>query len=673
MATLINIGVTGLTASQTALSTTGNNITNANTPGYSRQRVNLEALPEQYTGSGYIGAGVQVQGVSRVVEQFLIGQLRTNTANYNEADTLATQFERLDSLLADSSTGVAPALQNLFDSVQQASQDPTSVAVRQVVLSTAGSLTQRFSSLYGQLQDQKDNVSQQLTALTGQVSSLAQSIAKLNQDISDRAFSPGVQPNELLDNRDELLRQLSELVDVQVVDQHNGMLNIFVGSGQPLVVGNQANLLKTGAAIDDPSRTEVFFSNGIGSQAVGSLLTGGKIGGLIKYRDTNLANALNLLGRVALSFADSMNNQQKLGLDLNGNFGRSLFTDINSVAAQVTRVTPSGNNAPPADRVLGVFIDNAANLTDSDYKLTFSSATAYTLTRTSDGVAVASGALVGSAGTVNTTDGFRIDITSGSYTAGDSFLIQPTRQGARDIAVALQRPEELAFAQPISTDATLSNRGGGTISGGTVLSVYQSDGVTLQPTFATSNTLSPPLLVRFNSPATTYDILNNSIPGAPVAIAGLSGLAFTAGQTNTVTINDPVTGDPVYSFALAGNPAAGDQFTIKFNLNGSSDNRNALALAGLKLAKTIGGNLTYSDAYGQLVSSVGARTAELKINRDAADTLVAQAQTSRDSVSGVNLDEEAANLVRFEQAYNASAQVISIARSIFDTLLATFR
>lgn len=673
MATLINIGVTGLTASQTALSTTGNNITNANTPGYSRQRVNLEALPEQYTGSGYIGAGVQVQGVSRVVEQFLIGQLRTNTANYNEADTLATQFERLDSLLADSSTGVAPALQNLFDSVQQASQDPTSVAVRQVVLSTAGSLTQRFSSLYGQLQDQKDNVSQQLTALTGQVSSLAQSIAKLNQDISDRAFSPGVQPNELLDNRDELLRQLSELVDVQVVDQHNGMLNIFVGSGQPLVVGNQANLLKTGAAIDDPSRTEVFFSNGIGSQAVGSLLTGGKIGGLIKYRDTNLANALNLLGRVALSFADSMNNQQKLGLDLNGNFGRSLFTDINSAAAQVTRVTPSGNNAPPADRVLGVFIDNAANLTDSDYKLTFSSATAYTLTRTSDGVAVASGALVGSAGTVNTTDGFRIDITSGSYTAGDSFLIQPTRQGARDIAVALQRPEELAFAQPISTDATLSNRGGGTISGGTVLSVYQSDGVTLQPTFATSNTLSPPLLVRFNSPATTYDILNNSIPGAPVAIAGLSGLAFTAGQTNTVTINDPVTGDPVYSFALAGNPAAGDQFTIKFNLNGSSDNRNALALAGLKLAKTIGGNLTYSDAYGQLVSSVGARTAELKINRDAADTLVAQAQTSRDSVSGVNLDEEAANLVRFEQAYNASAQVISIARSIFDTLLATFR
>lgn len=673
MATLINIGVTGLTASQTALTTTGNNITNANTPGYSRQRVNLVTQPEQYTGSGYIGAGVQVQGISRVVEQFLIGQLRTNTANFNEADTLATQFERLDSLLADSSTGIAPSLQNLFDSIQQASQDPTSIAVRQVVLGTAGSLTQRFSSLYGQLQDQSNSVGQQLTALTGQVSSLAQSIAKLNQDISDRSFAPGVQPNELLDNRDELLRQLSELVDVQVVDQNNGMVNVFVGSGQPLVVGNQSNQLSTAAAIDDPSRVEVVFSNGIGSQAVGSLLTGGKIGGLIKYRDTNLSNALNLLGRVALTFADSMNKQQKLGLDLNGNFGHSLFTDINSTTAQLTRVTPSGNNALPADRQLGVYINNTANLTDSDYKLTFSSATAYSLVRSSDGVAVATGALAGFPATINTADGFRVDITAGSYAAGDSFLIQPTRQGARDIAVALQRPEELALAQPISTDATLSNRGGGTISAGSILSVYQSNGTTLQPTFATPNTLSPPLLVRFNSPATTYDILNNTNPAAPVAIAGLSGLAFTPGQANTVMINDPVTGNPVYSFSLAGNPAAGDQFTVNFNRVGSSDNRNAVALANLKLAKTIGGNLTYSDAYGQLVSSVGARTAELKINRDAADTLVVQAQTSRDAVSGVNLDEEAANLIRFEQAYNASAQVISIARSIFDTLLATFR
>jgi len=408
MASLINIGVTGLTASQTALSTTGNNITNANTAGYSRQRVNLETQPEQYIGNGYIGSGVQVQSITRVVEQFVIGQLRTNTASFNESDTLATQFEQLDSLLADSSTGVAPSLQTLFDSIQQASQDPTSIAVRQVVLSSAGGLTQRFNSLYGQLQSQSDVVNQQLTALTGQVTSLAQGIAKLNQDISDQSATPGVQPNELLDKRDELLRQLSELVDVHVVTQNNGMSNVFIGNGQPLVVGNQANSLATAPSTSDRSRTEVVFSNGLGNQAIGSFLTGGKIGGLIKFRDTNLSNALNTLGRIALTFADTVNAQQKLGLDLNGNFGQPLFSDINSVAAQQVRVVPASTNALPADRQVAVSITNTANLTTSDYQLNFSSATAYTLTRISDGVAVSAGAIGGFPATIATPDGFHL-------------------------------------------------------------------------------------------------------------------------------------------------------------------------------------------------------------------------------------------------------------------------
>ena len=673
MVSLINIGVTGLTASQTALSTTGNNITNANTPGYSRQRVNLATQPEQYNGGGYIGSGVQVKSITRIVEQFAINQLRTNTASFNESDTLATQFEQLDSLLADSSTGIAPSLQTLFDSVQQASQDPTSIAVRQVVLSSAGGLTQRFNSLYGQLQSQSSVVNQQLSALTGQVTSLAQGIAKLNQDISDQSSTPGVQPNELLDKRDELLRQLSELVDVHVVTQNNGMSNVFVGNGQPLVVGNQANSLTTAPATNDPGRTEVVFSNGLGNQAVGSFLTGGKIGGLIKFRDTNLANALNTLGRIALTFANTVNDQQKLGLDLNGNFGQPLFSDINSVAAQQARVIPASTNALPADRQVAVALTNTANLTTSDYQLNFSSATAYTLTRITDGVAVSAGAIGGFPASIATPDGFQINIAGGSFGAGDRFLIQPTKQGARDIGVALQKPEELAFAQTITTDATLTNRGGGAISAGVSLAVYQPNSATLQSTFATPNTLSPPLLVRFNTPATTYDILDNTNPAAPVAIAGLSGLAFTPGQSNAVTINDPVSGASVYSFNLSGNPAVGDKFTIGFNKNGSSDNRNAVALADLKLTKTISGNLSYSAAYGQLVSSVGARTAELKINREATDTLLRQAQVNRDSISGVNLDEEAANLVKFEQAYHASAQVISIARSIFDTLLGAFR
>jgi len=672
MASLINIGVTGLTAAQTALSTTGNNITNANTAGYSRERVNLVTLKEQYSGGGYLGSGVNVDSITRVVEQFTIDQLRTNTASFNGADSQYSQYSQLDSLLADQSTGISSVMQGVFDAIQQASQDPTSVATRQVVLSSAGNLSQRLNTLYAQLQSQSSVINDQLTSLTGQVTNLAAGIAKLNQNIAAAPGGTKNPPNDMLDQRDELIKQLSELVDVKAVQQSDGMMNVFIGNGQSLVVGTQAATLSTAPSVSDPTKLEVVFgvSGSASGQQIGNLLTGGKLGGLLQYRNNGLSSALNTLGRIALTFADTMNQQQKLGLDLNGNFGNNIFTDINSTAAQQARVVPASTNTSASNQ-LAVSITNTANLTASDYQLNFSSATAYTLTRISDGVAVGAGAIGALPATIATPDGFQINIASGALAAGDRFLIQPTRQASRDIAVALQKPEELAFAQPIRTDAALTNSGGGAISAGNVLATRLASGA-LQSTFATANTLSPPLLVRFTS-ATAYTILNNTNPAAPVALVPPITGTITPGQDNVVTINDPVSGNAVYQFTLSGNPATNDQFTIGFNQTGSSDNRNAVALGNLKLAKTVGGNLTFSDSYGQLVSGVGSRTAELKINRDAADTLLTQAQANRDSVSGVNLDEEAANLVKFEQAYNASAQVISISRSLFDTLLGAFR
>ncbi len=669
MASLISIGVTGLNASQTALTTTGNNITNANTPGYSRQRANLVTLPEQATGAGFMGSGVQVQSITRIVEQFTIGQLRTNTSIYHSANVMATQFEQLDSLLADASTGIAPALQNFFNAIQQASQDPTSVATRQVVLGAAGSLAQRFNTLSDQVAAQTVAINDQMTALTGQITSLSQSIAKLNQNIADQiGGSNGAMPNELLDKRDEMLRQLGEIVDVRVV-QNGNMVNVFVGSGQPLVVGNQSNTLSTAPSATDASHQQIMFSSGGNTnQDITSLVTGGKLGGLAQYRDSGLANVANTLGRIALTIADTMNQQQQLGLDLNSQFGNNLFGDINGALTMTGRVGSASTNALPG-AVLGVRITDTSALTTSDYQLTFTGAATYSLTRISDGTAVPTVA-VGSS--ITTLDGFQIDLAAGPYQAGDRFVIRPTATAARDMSLSLQKPEELAFAQPISTGASLGNAGGGAISAGITLDTRLASGA-LQSTFATPGTLTPPLLVRFNTPANTYDILNNTNPAAPLAIAGMSGLAFTPGQNNLVTINDPVSLQPVYSFSLSGNPAAGDSFTVGFNQNGSSDNRNAVALADLGTARVVGGSVTFADSYGQLVSDVGSRTAELKINREAADTLMNQAQAERDSISGVNLDEEAANLIKFEQAYNASAQVISVARSIFDTLLAAFR
>src|SRR5690606_25348980 len=502
MASLISIGVTGLTTSQTALTTTANNISDANTPGYSRQCLNLETLPEQFTGNGYLGAGVKVQSIERIVEQFVITQLRSTTSNFNESDVLLNQYEQLDPLLADSSTDVAPAMQSLFDSLQQASLDPTSIAIRQVALSAAGSFTQRFNAVYDQLQAQASVINDQLESVTGQATSLAQSIAKLNLDIADLQGS-GAQPNELLDKRDELLRQLSELVSVKVVDQGNGMVNVFVGNGQPLVVGTQSNTLTTATSLSDPSRIDVVFQSAAGNQIVSDYLTGGQIGGLLRFRDTNLANALNVLGRIAITFADVMNTQHQRGLDIEGNFGNPLFTDINSLALQSARVIPTSTNTGTAG--LGVTITDTSLLTTSDYQLNIT-AGGYSLLRLSDSSVVASGAAVPA--TITTADGFQIDLSSGAYAVGDRFTIQPTRLGARNIAVAIARPEELAFAQPVSTAASLTNRGGGAISAGVTLAVSQADGVTLQPTFATANTLSPPVRVEFNTPPTTFNIVN---------------------------------------------------------------------------------------------------------------------------------------------------------------------
>lgn len=670
MADILGIGVSGLSVSQSALKTAGNNISNASTPGYSRQRVNIVPQPEQYIGVGYLGSGARVTDVERTVDQFYIGQLRADTSTFHELDVLSTQLGQLDSLLADQSTGLSPGLQQLFADLQQASQDPTSVPVRQVVLSDLGTLTQRFNTLYAQLQAQSLNVNQSFDSLTTQVTGLAQNIGKLNQKIAEEGGASGTPPNALLDQRDELLRQLSEIVGVKTVTQSDGMVNVFIGTGQPLVIGNTASTLSTSPSTTDPAQNTIQLLNGTTSADVTTLISGGKLGGLVSFQRTTLSNVYNSLGRVAIALTDALNQQNKLGIDLNGNAGTNLLADINSTGAMAARVLRSATNTG-SDRPSLMITDPSA-LTTSDYQLIFTSATAYTVTRISDGATVLSSTLSGGQTTIpasGSIDGFQIQISaSPTFAAGDNFLLQPTKLGAQAVGVSAQTPQQLAFAQPIRTSTSALNQGNGVISQGVMVPEYGA--ATPGVSFNVTNPLTQPLLVRFTS-ATAYQILNNSNPAAPAAfVPALTG-TITPGQNNIVQINDAA-GAPVYQFTLAGAPAAGDEFSVAQNAGGSSDNRNALALAGLSLTKIIG-TLNVSDAYGQMVSDVGAKTASAKNNRDAANTLMTQAQANRDSVSAVNLDEEAANLIKFQQAYQASAQVIAAARTLFDSLLAAFR
>ncbi|HET8711415.1 MAG TPA: flagellar hook-associated protein FlgK [Spongiibacteraceae bacterium] len=670
MADLLHIGVSGLTATRVGLSTTGNNISNANTAGYSRQRVNLTPQPEQYIGVGYVGSGVAVEGIQRIVNQYYVSQLRSDTSTFKELDAFSTQINQLDSLLADQSTGLSSAMQTFFSDAQQASQDPTSIPVRQVVLSDLGNLAQRFNTLYESLQAQTQAVGQQFSAQADQVTSLAQNIAKLNQNIVEQQGATGAQPNALLDQREELLRQLSELVGIKTVEQTDGMINVFIGSGQPLVVGNTSNVLTSGTSTSDPSQQSLLLQAGNASLDITRYVSGGTLGGLVAFQNGTLNPIYNSLGRIAISLADAVNTQHKLGVDINGNAGVNIFTDINSAAATQARAVRASTNTG-VDQP-GVVIDDPSALTISDYKLTFSSATDYTLTRLSDNTVVDSGTLGGAQTTIpasGSIDGFHISFTLPStFAAVDSFAIQPTRQGAQDIAVTLQSPEQLALAQPIRTATDTTNSGNGTISQGIMVPEYGA--ATPDVSFNVATPLTQPLLIQFTS-ATAFQVLDNTNPAAPVAFAPPLTGTINPGQNNIIQINDAA-GNPAYQFTLAGYPATGDQYTVASNTSGSSDNRNALALAGLGLTKTIG-TQTFSDSYGLIVSDIGSKTAVVKNNRDAADTLLAQSQANRDSVSAVNLDEEAANLIKFQQSYQASAQVISVARSLFTTLLNAFQ
>ena len=670
MADILSIGVSGLSVSQLQLKTTGNNVANASTPGYSRQRVSVVPQPDQYIGVGYVGAGAQPAGIDRMVNGFYVEQLRADTSTFKELDTLSTQLGQLDSLLADQSTGLSPGLQQLFSDLHQASQDPTSIPTRQVVLSDLGTLSQRFNTLYTQLQSQSLTANQSFYSLTAQATAIAQSIAKVNQNIAQEAGGTSAQPNSLLDQREELVRQLSEIVSVKTVTQSDGMLNVFIGSGQPLVIGNTANVLSTAPSTIDPSQNAIQLAIGNSSSDITSAISGGKLGGLVSYQHTTLSNVYNSLGRIAVGLADAFNQQQQRGVDLNGNTGTNVFSDINSASAVAARVLVAATNTGTDHPSLLITAPSA--LTTSDYQLTFTSATAYTLTRISDGTTVASGAIVGGQTTIpaaGAIDGFQIQISAApTFAAGDTFAIQPTKLGAQAIGVVAQTPQQLAFAQPIRTDTSMSNQGAGRISQGIMIPEYGA--ATPGASFNVTTPLTQPLLFRFTS-ATTYQILNNTIPGFPAAfVPPLTG-TIIPGQNNIIQING-ATGVPVYQVTIAGTPTNGDEFSVAQNLGGSSDNRNALALAGLSLTQVIG-SATFSDAYGQVVADIGSKTAAIKNNRDAADTLLTQSQANRDSVSAVNLDEEAANLIKFQQAYQASAQVISIARSLFDSLLGAFR
>lgn len=684
---LISIGLSGLTASSAAINTIGNNTANVDTAGYSRQQVMTTASAQQNIGIGigYIGTGTTLSDVRRIYNSYLDSQLQSTTALGADATAYSAQASKTDSLLSDTSTGIANTLASFFSQMQTVGKSATDSNARSQFLTTAQALTARLNSMSSQLSDQNSTINTQLTDQVNQINSIAATIASLNKQIT-ASSAGGTNPNSLLDARNEAVRSLNELVGAKVVE-NNGNYDVYIGNGQSLVSGTTSFQMSTGPSTDDPTQFAVKISYGAGNTTdVTSVVSGGSMGGLLRYRSDVLTPAVNQLGQVALALSDTVNSQLQQGIDANGDFGTSLFKSINDPSMTTQRsIGKVGNTAGSSN--LDVKISDTSKLTASDYSVTFSDSDNYTVRSLPNGALVGTGKI--SDNPPKSFDGFQLALQTPSATplqAGDSFKVTPTRNAAAGITTIMTDPKDIAAAGALTGSASGANQGNAGFTQpvlNTQANIYNTTATTDLQTAIKGAT---PMRVVFGAVAAdgtqAYSLLdakgnpvmNNATPA--VAITG----TIVPGQSNTLTFNlgytDSTSAKQTLSISttVTGSPKANDTFTISLTAAGSADNSNATAVLALQTKSTVnvgaaGTGNSMSGAYGALVSSTGSKAAQGKSDVTATTAVVASAKAARDGVSGVSLDEEAANLVKYQQYYTASSQIIKAAQTIFSTLI----
>jgi flagellar hook-associated protein 1 len=627
MADMLNTAVSGLMAFQQEIDTTSNNISNANTPGYSRETTDLVSVPGPYIGAVSIGDGVQVSSVQRVYDQTVASQVVSATSAYNQLNSFSTQAAEVDNLLGSTSNGLSSQLQSLASALQTVANAPTSSASRQAFLSQAQQLVSNLQSDDSSLQGLDSQANTQLTADASQVTSLAQSIAALNKQIMADTSQSTQAPNSLLDQRDQLINQLATYVNVTTSQQSDGSVNVYIGSGQTLVTGTSAASLTTIQNAYDPTQDDLGLSSPAGAIDVTQQISGGTLGGTLQFRSQMLQPAQNSLGQVAVVLSGAMNAQNQAGLDQSGNPGGAIFS-----VGGPSVLPDSANNG---NATVSATVSNANAITTNNYILRYDG-TNWTLSNASSGGNVAMTGN-GTAGSPFVADGVSLVVGAGAQ-AGDSYLVEPTSAAVSGMQVLLTDPSQLAAAAPLLTSANAGNTGNATIDQGSVA----TNGSWIRGNYTLS----------FTGPA-AYQITNGA--GAVV-------------QNGAYTSGAPINFNGI-QVAVSGAPAAGDSFSINDNGNGSGDNRNLTVMAGLLNQALIGGTTSINAAVNQMVTNIGIQTSQAQSGTTAQQSVLTDASNAQQSVSGVNLDEEAANLVQYQQAYQAAAQVINVSSTLFKSLL----
>ncbi|MDF2178319.1 flagellar hook-associated protein FlgK [Aliiglaciecola sp. CAU 1673] len=709
-ADLFSIATSGVQAHNRLLQTTSHNIANVNTEGYVRERTNFVDELSGGVGKGY---------TERVLNVFAQNQFRRDTTKLAEAETFYQRIFQMDNVLASESNSISGSLSRYFASLQTAIDEPSNVAARNLVIGEANSMLERVSSLSRYMDVTEKELNTELESVTREANDLIKSIADLNTQIRETRFSNAFEePGALKNQRDKAIMKLAEIASIETRNLDDGTTLVNLTSGQSLVLeSGRFNVFQVNGDPDITRKTLSLVSAGKPTTVnVAQTTLGGKMGALFAFRDQVLAPSQRQLGQMALAFADSMNEQNRLGMDLDGQLGADIFqlpttAGLNYAANSSATLRMNGR----------VEAGNAEQLSTSDYRVTITAVNAGVpnsvdvtvdllnpdgtpsldvngapITQNFAGLTAASGTFA------PILDGLELEFPDGAgYAVGDAFLLQPTRQSAGQIATAIVRGEDLAFASPIKGEGAITNLGSASVLSTSVTNT------TVDNAFATNQASA------FNGAGGIHGPGASPVPGlgAPTQIVFTASNVFevrdSAGTVITTVTNPPnlnnllaqgqasgagpawpagfsaLTDYPGYDISLKGVPKAGDTFTISYNTNGVDDNRNGLELAGLQDANTIRRDVstgfsnqngtTFHGAYGNLVSSVGEKSATADINVQAATAMKTQSEDWFNSISGVSLDEEAANLVRFQQAYSASARILSAAQNIFDTILGVVR
>ena len=668
---LLRIGTSAILANSTLLNTTSNNIANINTEGYVRQRTEFE--------SQILGLGVGKGTTERLVSDFTLKQLRRDTSNYSYAQQYVTEANRVDALFSNPANSIATGINDLFKQFQIANNEPATLANRQLIIGSSQALLDKFSTLSSLVLDQENFVNQQLDIYTSETNGYIKQIADLNLEIA--SFGTGNSrpvPLDLLDKRDLAIKNLAEMVEIRTLDADNGEKLVFLGTGQSLVVERGQFNLVTLRGDPDPSKRDLKLQLSARTSVERDIdieALGGKIGGLLKFREEILVPTQNRLGQLALSMTDAMNSQNRLGMNLNGEIGGNLFT------LPVSSGFAFSSNAGTGAVTVAIEQGEGESLPPNDFLLTVEAGQVRIQAIDVKGNVIAGSDKVVPVGgfpvTISSADAggdlYGLELTlTGAPAVGDQFELKPLSTASRTLNLATTRPEDIALASPVRTEFTVTNLGNAQVEG---LTVTDTTPATL-PAYGfdtPSGLINGPWTMTYVG-GDTFEIVDNL--GNPVATA-----AFGSNQYQDIFAQ---AGVPVgFDFSVTGVPAIGDTFSISFNDGGFNDNRNGLQLSALQTAQTTrlnplsvpGGvnSVSFNQSYGDMVSLIGERTNQARNNEAAGKALLEQTTAWYESLSGVSLDEEASNLVRFQQTYAAAARIISTSQTVFDTLLSAVR